>query len=81
MYKTNNLTKKYRLYAACRYFSYYRTVKSPRIFELALERASCSPENAVMIGDRLDNDIIPAKRFIGTQQAARETKEVSSPAG
>lgn len=33
-----------------------------RIFELALERANCLPGNAVMIGDRLDNDIIPAKR-------------------
>ncbi len=33
-----------------------------RIFELALERANCFPENAVMIGDRLDNDIRPAKR-------------------
>ncbi len=34
-----------------------------RIFELALERAGCLPENAVMIGDRLDNDIVPAKRI------------------
>ena len=34
-----------------------------RIFELALERANCSPHNAVMIGDRLDNDIIPAKHM------------------
>lgn len=34
-----------------------------RIFELALKRANCLPENAVMIGDRLDNDIIPAKRI------------------
>ena len=33
-----------------------------RIFELALKRANCLPENAVMIGDRLDNDIIPAKK-------------------
>lgn len=33
-----------------------------RIFELALKRAHCLPENAVMIGDRLDNDIIPAKK-------------------
>ena len=32
-----------------------------RIFELALKRAECMPENAVMIGDRLDNDIAPAK--------------------
>lgn len=33
-----------------------------RIFNLALERADCKPENAVMIGDRLDNDIAPAKK-------------------
>jgi len=35
----------------------------PRIFTLALERAGCAPEEAVMIGDRLDNDIAPAKRL------------------
>ncbi len=34
---------------------------SKKIFEIALERACCSPENAIMIGDRIDNDIIPAK--------------------
>ena len=34
-----------------------------RIFSLALEKAGCSPENAVMIGDRLDNDIFPAKQL------------------
>jgi 8-oxo-dGTP diphosphatase/putative hydrolase of the HAD superfamily len=34
-----------------------------RIFELALARANCKPENAVMIGDRVDNDIIPAKKM------------------
>ena len=34
-----------------------------RIFEIALERAGCLPEQAVMIGDRLDNDIIPAKNM------------------
>lgn len=33
-----------------------------RIFQLALERAACRPEHAVMIGDRIDNDIVPAKR-------------------
>lgn len=32
----------------------------PKIFELALERSGCKPENAVMIGDRIDNDIVPA---------------------
>lgn len=32
-----------------------------RIFEIALQRANCLPGEAVMIGDRLDNDILPAK--------------------
>jgi HAD superfamily hydrolase (TIGR01549 family) len=32
----------------------------PAIFHLALGQAGCSPENAVMIGDRIDNDIGPA---------------------
>ncbi len=34
-----------------------------RIFELALDRANCKPENAVMVGDRVDNDIIPANKL------------------
>jgi HAD superfamily hydrolase (TIGR01549 family) len=33
----------------------------PAIFRLALSRAKCAPEEAVMIGDRLDNDIRPAR--------------------
>jgi HAD superfamily hydrolase (TIGR01509 family) len=33
----------------------------PRIFLLALEKAGCEPREAVMIGDRPDNDIYPAK--------------------
>jgi len=33
----------------------------PRIFRLALEQTNCEPEQAAMIGDRLDNDIFPAK--------------------
>ena len=31
-----------------------------RIFQIALDRANCKPEEAVMVGDRIDNDIIPA---------------------
>ncbi len=31
------------------------------MFRLALKRARCAPAEAVMIGDRLDNDIRPAK--------------------
>ena len=34
-----------------------------RIFLYALESAGCAPENAVMVGDRLDNDIRPAKEL------------------
>lgn len=32
-----------------------------RIFQIALERANCRPQEALMVGDRLDNDIYPAK--------------------
>ena len=35
----------------------------PRIFTLALRQADCEPQQAVMIGDRLDNDIFPAKKL------------------
>lgn len=31
-----------------------------RIFEIALNRSNCKADNAIMIGDRIDNDIIPA---------------------
>lgn len=35
----------------------------PTIFEWALMQANCSPQNAVMVGDRMDNDIAPANRI------------------
>ena len=34
-----------------------------RIFTMALDKAGCEPSEAVMVGDRLDNDIIPAKKL------------------
>lgn len=34
---------------------------NPEIFLRALEKANCSAEEAIMVGDRLDNDIAPAK--------------------
>ena len=34
-----------------------------RIFQIALARAECKPEEAVMVGDRIDNDIIPANKI------------------
>ena len=33
------------------------------IFEWALKQADCSPQNAAMIGDRMDNDVAPANRL------------------
>lgn len=51
-----------------------------RIFELAMERADCFPEEAVMIGDRLDNDIAPAKRLgITTIRVLQGYGKYSSP--
>ena len=35
----------------------------PRIFELALEQLRVAPDEAAMVGDRLDNDIGPARRL------------------
>ncbi|MGN1154013.1 MAG: HAD family hydrolase [Candidatus Gastranaerophilaceae bacterium] len=34
-----------------------------KIFNLALEQAGCKSNEAFMIGDRLDNDIVPAKQL------------------
>ena len=34
-----------------------------RIFEIALSRANCEPNQSIMIGDRIDNDIVPAKKL------------------
>ena len=34
-----------------------------KIFQIALDRAGCKPEEAVMVGDRLDNDIVPANKI------------------
>lgn len=34
-----------------------------RIFEIALKRADCKANQAIMIGDRIDNDIVPAKKL------------------
>lgn len=54
-----------------------------RIFSVALERSCCHPQNAVMIGDRLDNDIAPAKsigmRTIWVRQGFYQFWNVSAP--
>jgi len=35
----------------------------PAIYEWALKQADCRPQDAVMVGDRMDNDIAPANRL------------------
>lgn len=35
----------------------------PRLFQFVLTRARCRPNEAIMVGDRIDNDMIPAKRL------------------
>ena len=35
----------------------------PEIFKWALEQANCPAPNAAMVGDRLDNDIVPANQI------------------
>lgn len=34
-----------------------------RLFQIALDRADCKADEAVMVGDRIDNDILPANKL------------------
>lgn len=45
-------------------FSYYLKICKPKeqIFEIAMDRMKVSPEEAIMIGDNLKNDIEPAQK-------------------
>ena len=56
----------------------------PRIFQLALQKAGCAPREAVMIGDRPDNDIYPAKqlgiRTVRIRQGSAACQAPRSPA-
>lgn len=48
---------------------------NPRLFEYALSKMGVKPESAILVGDRLDNDIIPAKKVnIHTVLIHRKTK-------
>lgn len=35
----------------------------PGLYAVALKQADCEPDEAVMIGDRIDNDIVPASKL------------------
>jgi HAD superfamily hydrolase (TIGR01549 family) len=50
------------------YFTYkevqddYKITKpDPRYFQAILEKCNCKPQESIMVGDRIDKDIIPAK--------------------
>jgi putative hydrolase of the HAD superfamily len=36
---------------------------NPKLFSLAVEKVGVNPENSIYIGDRFDNDIVPAKQI------------------
>jgi len=40
---------------------YKITKPDPRYFEAVLKKCKCKPEESMMVGDRIDKDIIPAK--------------------
>lgn len=42
-------------------FDYKLAKPDLRLFEIAEQKAQCNPSQIAMIGDRLDNDIVPAK--------------------
>jgi len=35
----------------------------PRLYQHVLQEAGCQPDEAMMVGDRLDNDILPAQKL------------------
>lgn len=66
--QTDGLSQRLEAYGIGRYFQHiisswdHQVMKpDPRLFQIALDEAGCAPEKALMVGDRLDNDILPAK--------------------
>ena len=66
--QTDGLRERLERFGILRYFTYVVSswdvqVMKPdvRLYEYALAAAKCLPHEAVMIGDRIDNDIAPAK--------------------
>lgn len=66
--QTDGLCNRLENFGIRRYFSHVISSwdtgimkPDPRIYTLALEAAGCAAHEAVMIGDRLDNDVAPAK--------------------
>lgn len=68
--QSKGLSKRLELFGILNYFdlviaSEELGVSKPNqlIFRNGLERTNCDPHECVMVGDRLDNDIIPAKKI------------------
>lgn len=68
--QSGNLSKRLHDWKIDKYFStiissfdYGFSKPDERLFLAALEKSNCAPNNAVMVGDRLDNDIYPAKKL------------------
>ncbi len=66
--QSGDLSKRLRDFGIDKYFSaiisssdYGYSKPDERLFSAALEKSNCAANNAVMVGDRLDNDILPAK--------------------
>ena len=66
--QADGLTERLQSFGLLQYFKYVISswdvkVMKPdiRIFEHALKAANCQPQDAVMIGDRIDNDTAPAQ--------------------
>lgn len=66
--QTDGLLSRLEAYGIRSYFTHvvsswdHQVMKpNPKLFDIALKEAGCSPDKALMIGDRLDNDMIPAK--------------------
>ena len=53
----------------------------PAIFRLALSRAGCRPDQALMVGDRVDNDIRPARQIgMATARVRQGLAAIQEPA-
>ena len=59
--ETLGIRRYFRVFAGSRDVGFEKP--DPAIFRWALDAAGCAPCDAAMIGDRLDNDIYPAKRL------------------
>ncbi|MCM0650254.1 HAD family hydrolase [Clostridium swellfunianum] len=66
--QTDGLEDRLISWGIFKYFSYiisswdYQIMKpNTKLFQIAIEKSGCNASETVMVGDRLDNDIFPAK--------------------